>query len=170
MRLADRRFPLRLSRLGESLRRLVKAPDGVETVEFALAAIPLLTFLFGVVEFARLYWTQSELQYAAEAAARCATVNCCSSGPTVCGGATGTTGVKNFAANQLLGMSVAGSSLSNFSWTAAACGNQVTFNYQFKSQFNFSKWHHPVQFHHLLLPVQHPVHLHHPLEAVAEDY
>ncbi len=131
MRLADCRFPFQLLRIGALLRRLVKARDGVETIEFALAAIPLLTFLFGVVEFARLYWTQSELQYAAEAAARCATVNCCSAAPASCGGASGNTGVQNFAANQLLGMSVSGSNLSNFQLTATACGNHVSFNYQF---------------------------------------
>jgi Flp pilus assembly protein TadG len=74
-------FPL--SRIAGLLRRLVKASDGTETIEFALLAIPFFLFLLEVVEFARLYWTQSELQYAAEAAARCATVNCCSGGPRV---------------------------------------------------------------------------------------
>src|SRR5216683_28489 len=89
MRLADCRFPFQLLRIGALLRRLVKASDGVETIEFALAAIPLLTFLFGVVEFARLYWTQSELQYAAEAAARCATlVQLSKPNPASCGGSS----------------------------------------------------------------------------------
>lgn len=113
------------------LRRLVKAPTGVETIEFALVSIPLFLFMFGVIEFARLYWTQSELQYAAEAAARCATVNCCNGGPAQCGGSTGTAGVQNYAASQLLGMSVSSGNLSNFQLTAASCGNQVSFNYSF---------------------------------------
>ena len=126
-----RSFPLELSRIVRLLRRLVKASDGSETIEFALLAIPFFLFLLGVVEFARLYWTQSELQYAAEAAARCATVNCCSSGPASCGGSTGNTGVQNFAAGQLLGMSVSSSNLSNFHVTGASCGNQVTFTYAF---------------------------------------
>lgn len=124
-------FPLEVSRITGLLPRLVKASDGSEAVEFALLAIPFFIFLLGAVEFARLYWTQSELQYAAEAAARCATVNCCSSGPTSCGGSTGSTGIQNFAADQLLGMSIPSSNLSNFQVTAASCGNQVTFTYAF---------------------------------------
>src|SRR5229473_1373473 len=131
MRLAYCRFPFGLLRIGASLRRLVKACDGVETIEFALAAVPLLTFLFGVVEFARLYWTQSELQYAAEAAARCATVNCCSSGPAACGGTTGNAGVQNYTTNQLFGMSIPSSNLTNFQVNAAICGKQVTFTYTY---------------------------------------
>lgn len=113
------------------LRRLLRAPDGVETIEFALVSIPLFLFLLGSVEFARLYWTQSELQYAAEATARCATVGCCTGAPASCGGTTGTAGLKEFAVRELLGMSVPSSSLSNFQVSAASCGNQVTFNYQF---------------------------------------
>jgi Flp pilus assembly protein TadG len=126
-----RSFRLGLSRIAGLLRRLVKASDGSEAIEFALLATPFCLFLLGVVEFARLYWTQSELQYAAEAAARCATVNCCSSGPASCGGSTGIAGVQNFAAGQLLGMSIPGGNLSNFEVTGASCGNQVTFDYTF---------------------------------------
>jgi Flp pilus assembly protein TadG len=124
-------FPLDLSRIARLLRRLVKASDGVETVEFALVSIALFMFLLGVVEFGRLYWTQSELQYAAEAGARCATVNCCAGAPASCGGSTGTTGIQKFTAGQLLGMSVLSSSLSTFQVSAQTCGNQVTFNYTF---------------------------------------
>jgi Flp pilus assembly protein TadG len=131
MKIPYRTFPLELSRIAGVLRRLVKASDGAQAIEFAFAAIPFFVFLLGVVEFARLYWTQSELQYAAEAAARCATVNCCSGGPASCGGSTGNTGVQNFAAGQLLGMSIPSGNLSNFQVTGASCGNQVTFNYTF---------------------------------------
>ena len=92
---------------------------------------PAPRLLLGVVEFARLYWTNSELQYAAEAAARCATVNCCASGPASCGGSTGNTGVQNFAAGQLLGMSIPSGDLSNFQVTGASCGNQVSFDFTF---------------------------------------
>ena len=132
MNLRSSRFRVDFAAATRSLRRLVAASKGVETVEFALVSIPLLLFLFGVIEFARLYWTQSELQYAAEAAARCATTNCCATGPAACLGATGTDGVKNFTTNQLLGMSVASGSLSSFQVSSAACGNLVSFNYQYK--------------------------------------
>ena len=73
MKLGDWRLPLGLGRLARPLRRLFKARDGAEAIEFALVSIPLVLFLMGVVEFGRLYWTQSDLQYAAEATARCAT-------------------------------------------------------------------------------------------------
>ena len=131
MNLRSSRFPVDLAEIARSLRRLVKASNGVETIEFALVSIPLLLFLLGVIEFARLYWTQSELQYAAEAAARCATTNCCALGPAACLGATGTAGVQNFTTTRLLGMSVGSGSLSGFQVSAAACGNQVSFNYQY---------------------------------------
>lgn len=120
-----------LPRLTSFLRRLGVASEGVETIEFALSAIPLLLFLLGVVEFARLYWVQSELQYAAEAAARCVTTNCCSAGPSSCGGSTGNTGVQSFAANQVLGMTVQSTDLQSFTVGTASCGNQVSFSYTF---------------------------------------
>ena len=129
-----RTVALNPSRVTALLRRLIRARDGAETVEFALAAIPLFMFLFGVVEFARLYWTQSELQYAAEAAARCATlVHLSNPNPASCGGTSvsDNAGVQTFAAGQLLGMSIASGNLSNFAVTASACGNQVTFTYTF---------------------------------------
>ena len=113
------------------LRRLVKASDGVETIEFALVSITLFLFLTGVVEFGWLYWTQSELQYAAEAGARCATVTCCAAGPASCGGTTGNAGLQYFTAGQLLGISIPSSNLTNFQVNAAACGNQVSFTYTY---------------------------------------
>jgi Flp pilus assembly protein TadG len=121
--------PLRIARL---LRRLWKATDGIETVEFAIVSVVLFFFLLGVVEFGRLYWTQSELQYAAEATARCVTVTCCP-GNAACGGSSGNTGYQNFATDQLIGIAASSSSLTNFSVAspAPACGNQITFNYQF---------------------------------------
>lgn len=120
-----------LSRLTGLLLRLRRAVDGVETIEFALAAIPLLMFLLGVVEFARLYWTQSELQYAAEAGARCLTTNCCGGSPSACANSSGNTGVKAYTATQVLGMTVSTGDLQNFSVSTASCGNKVSFNYTF---------------------------------------
>ena len=113
------------------LRRLLDDVAGTNSLEFAFVAIPLFLFILGAVDFGRLYWTQSALQYAAEAAARCATVNCCNGGPSSCGGGTGATGLQQFAATQLLGLSIASSDLSNFSLTSQACGNRVSFNYAY---------------------------------------
>lgn len=131
MTLQHRHFVPGLSRLAALLRRLGRAADGVETIEFALSAIPLLMFLLGVVEFARLYWVQSELQYAAEAAARCITTNCCGGSPAACANSSGNNGVKAYTATQVLGMSVSTSDLQSFTVSTASCGNQVTFSYTF---------------------------------------
>ncbi|HKS89219.1 MAG TPA: TadE/TadG family type IV pilus assembly protein [Stellaceae bacterium] len=114
-----------------ALRRVSHDSGGAEAIEFALVSIPLVIFLFGVIEFARLYWTQSELQYAAEAAARCLTLNCCANSPSICGNTSGNAGVQNYAATQLLGVSISSDRLSNFQITTAACGNLVAFDYQF---------------------------------------
>jgi Flp pilus assembly protein TadG len=67
MKLRYRPFPLNRFAIPPLLRRLIKAREGIETVEFALVSITLFLFLLGVVEFGWLYWTQSGLQYAAEA-------------------------------------------------------------------------------------------------------
>jgi Flp pilus assembly protein TadG len=65
---------LSLTPIGRTLTRLLRGADGSAVIEFAVVANALLLLLLGVVEFGRLYWTQSELQSAAEAAARYATV------------------------------------------------------------------------------------------------
>jgi Flp pilus assembly protein TadG len=127
MNLGYVRYELR--RIARSLHRLAKAPAGVETVEFALVSTALFLFLMGVVEFGRLYWTQSELRYAAEAAARWCTIN--SGGPNSCYTSTGITAAQSYTAGQLLGMSVSSSLLSNFQVNAKICGNQVSFDYTF---------------------------------------
>jgi Flp pilus assembly protein TadG len=127
MNLGYRPFLVGLSAMARPLRRLLKACDGVETVEFALVSIALFTFLLGVVEFGRLYWTQSELQSAAEAGARWCSTH--SSAANAC--STSTAGVKDYIVSQVLGMSIASGDLSSFQWSAQDCGNQVSFTYTF---------------------------------------
>src|SRR5579863_7836515 len=101
MHLAHNSSCLALFKRRSLLLRLLMDDAGANAIEFALAAVPLFVFVLGVIDFSRLYWTQSELQYAAEATARCATVNCCASNPSSCGGSS--TGLQQFAAQQLLG-------------------------------------------------------------------
>jgi Flp pilus assembly protein TadG len=129
MDLGYRPFLVGLSRIARPLRRLLKARDGVETVEFALVSIALFTFLLGVVEFGRLYWTQSELQSAAEAGARYCTVHSDPTDPNVC--TTPFVAVKSYIVGKVLGMSIASGDLSNFQASAQDCGNQITFTYTF---------------------------------------
>jgi len=74
-------------------RRSALARDcgGSAALEFGLVVLPLLAFLFGIIEAGRLLWIQKALHYAVEAAARCASID-----TIVCDNATDTAG---FAAN-----------------------------------------------------------------------
>jgi Flp pilus assembly protein TadG len=105
--------------------RLLKNRDGAQSLEFALTAIPLFLFLFGVIEFGRLYWVQSELQFAAEAAARYVTINPSATASTV----------QAYAATQVSADSVPNSDFTVTPYVSStntpACGNQVTVSYQF---------------------------------------
>jgi Flp pilus assembly protein TadG len=114
-----------LGRIGRQLMRLLKNRDGAQSLEFALTAIPLFLFLFGVGEFARLYWVQSDLQFAAEAAARYVTIN-----PSAT-----TSTVQTYAASQVTSVSVPTSDFTVTAYSSSTntpnCGNQVTVSYQF---------------------------------------
>jgi Flp pilus assembly protein TadG len=117
-----------LAGLGRSLRRLAGNCEGSEAVEFALISIPLFLFLFGVIEFGRLYWVQSELQYAVEAAARYLTINPSATASVV----------QTYAATKVLAVSVPTSDFAVTPYNSASnpptrtCGNQVTVSYQFQ--------------------------------------
>jgi len=55
----------------ERLVGLAKAGDGATAVETAIVLPAFLLLLFAVIEGGLLFWTQSTLQFAVEAAARC---------------------------------------------------------------------------------------------------
>lgn len=109
------------------LTRLCRACDAAMGVEAAFVLPVLLLFVFGIVECGRAFWTQSSLQYAVTAAARCAAVS-----PSKC------SNVPSYAASQAYGLSIpssdftytAGTSCGNVGYTA---GSQVTANYTFTS-------------------------------------
>ena len=88
--------------------RLWRARDAATAVEMALVLPLLLVILFGIEEFGRALWIQTSLQYACEAAARCAAVSfaSCANG-----------NIPNYAASQALGMSIPSSA---FKYTANA--------------------------------------------------
>ena len=44
---------------------------GVAAVEFAIVIVPLLLFMFGIIEFSRAYWAKEALQQTAVDTARC---------------------------------------------------------------------------------------------------
>ena len=82
----------------------------------------------GVIEFGRLYWVQSELQYAAEAAARYVTIN-----PNA-----DVSAVQSYAAAQVSGVSIPTGDFTVTPYSSGSnpptpsCGNQVTVRYQFQ--------------------------------------
>lgn len=54
-----------------SIRNLFRIRSGASAVEFALVAPVFLLMLFGMIEFARLFWTTHALHETAIATARC---------------------------------------------------------------------------------------------------
>jgi Flp pilus assembly protein TadG len=114
---------------------LWRAQGGATAVEMAFLLPVFMLFLLGICEFGRALWTQTALQFAVEAAARCAAVS-----PSLCTAAGGTTmDVPGYAASQAFGMSIPSTA---FTYTAnAVCGvasgatgsggAQVTASYNF---------------------------------------
>jgi Flp pilus assembly protein TadG len=105
---------------GSGLAKLARAREGVAAVEMAMLLPAFLTVLLGMVEFGRLFWTQSALQFAVEAAARCASVN-----TTTCGSASAT---QTYAASQAFGLTIPS---TDFTVSTPSCGNEVSIAYSF---------------------------------------
>lgn len=94
--------------------------SGSIAVEMAILLPVVLIFMLGLAEFGRAIWTKATLDYAVEAAARCAVVDeilCGTSGQT-----------QNYAASRAAGLSVAP---SLFTVASASCGIQVSINLPF---------------------------------------
>ena len=53
------------------LSRFEHDKRGVAAVEFAIVIVPLLLFMFGIIEFSRAYWAKEALQQTAVDTARC---------------------------------------------------------------------------------------------------
>jgi Flp pilus assembly protein TadG len=110
----------RLFGIGKLLIGLSKACDGTTAVETAIVLPAFLLLLLCLVESGILFWTQSSLQFAVEAAARCAAVNTTSCGTT--------SSIQSYAAAQAVGITV---SSSSFSVSQPSCGQQVSISYPF---------------------------------------
>jgi Flp pilus assembly protein TadG len=115
---------------GGVFARLWRARGGATAVEMAFLLPVFMLFLLGICEFGRALWTQTALQFAVEAAARCAAVS-----PSLCTAAGGSTmDVPGYAASQAFGMTIPSSA---FTYTQnAVCGvgtggSQVTASYLF---------------------------------------
>jgi Flp pilus assembly protein TadG len=97
--------------------------QGASAVEFALIAPVFFLFIFGIIAFGLLFWTQIGMQHGAEMAARCASINttlCPTSNPSA---------ITNYASQQALGLSLPS---STFTYSTPACGNQVSASYTFE--------------------------------------
>lgn len=96
---------------------------GTSALEFALTAPAFFLFIFGIIEFGLLFWTQIGLQHGAEMAARCASIN-----TALCPAANSST-ITSYAAQQAFGLTLPA---QTFTYSTPACGNQVSATYAFE--------------------------------------
>ena len=106
--------------VSDRLAALAKECHGATAVETAIVLPVFLLLLFTIVEAGLLFWTQSTLQFAVEAAARCAAIN-----TSLCGT---TSQIQSYAATQAYGMSI---SSASFTVSTPSCGYQVSISYPF---------------------------------------
>lgn len=101
-------------RHGERSRR------GAAAIEYALLLPVLLLIVLGIIDAGRLLWVYTTLNRAAAAAARCAVVNAseCSSEPQI----------KSRVVAEAWGLGISPAAVAV---TTAACGVQVSANYDF---------------------------------------
>lgn len=99
-----------------------RGESGSVAVEYALLLPALMLFVIGLMEVGRLLWTQTTLDRAVEAAARCGAVD-----EVTCANAAATA---DYAVTQAFGLNV---EADVFSVSAAACGVSVSaaFTYNF---------------------------------------
>jgi len=110
-----------MTRLGKLASTFRVCQHGSSTVEFALVAPILIMFFIGGMYLSMLGFTASSLHYAAEAGARCASIN-----TTTCSNATA---IQTYALNQFI--NITGTS-ATFTATTPTCGNQVSASVNFR--------------------------------------
>jgi Flp pilus assembly protein TadG len=119
------------------LRRFFRDDRGASAVEFALVVVPLLLFIFGSIEFARLLWTRQSMQSLAISAARCMGIlqPSCISGSSYDSTAT-TNYIIGRAASLGVPLTSANITLNNASTcngNASATFSKVTISYTFNT-------------------------------------
>lgn len=103
------------------IEHLLRSRAGTTAVEFALVALPFVLLLLGILEFSRVIWTKSAMQFAVEAAARCAVVNEQECGPEA--------SMQAYAVTQML---APGLVAGDFKLTTPACGKKVEAEKEFE--------------------------------------
>lgn len=105
-----------MMRIGHVLR----SRQGSIAIEYALLLPALLLFIVGIMEVGRLLWTQTTLDRAVEAAARCRAID-----SVTC---ADDTAAAEYAVTQAFGMNIAADA---FTVSAAACGESVNVAYAY---------------------------------------
>jgi Flp pilus assembly protein TadG len=103
-----------------ALSDVARDRDGAVAVEFAFILIPLLLLLFGIFDLGVAMLTETRINFAVEAAAKCGAI-----GAAICASP---------AETAIYAVSVAGVpglSASSFAVTTAACGINVTATYAY---------------------------------------
>ena len=108
--------------------RFWRAADGVTAIETAILLPVFLTFLLGIFEFGRVMWIQSALQFASEAASRCAVVNASST----CNSNSAT---QTYAAGKVIGISVPTGDFSVSSSGTCGSGGSKTVSASYPFSF-----------------------------------
>ena len=103
--------------------RLLHCERGTTALEFAFLAPVLFAMVFGVINIAQVAWTLGSLHFAAEAAARYASINTASDGTPPSAGT-----VQTYAQSVYHGESL---SSNPFTYSATGCGNTVTASYSY---------------------------------------
>ena len=63
------------------LGRFKRDTRGAAAIEFAIVIVPLLLFMFGIIEFSRAFWAKEALQQTAVDTARCMGLGLAASAP-----------------------------------------------------------------------------------------
>jgi Flp pilus assembly protein TadG len=102
---------------------LLSCERGATILEFAFVATVFLAMIFGIINIARVGWALGSLHFAAESAARYASINTQSDGTPPAAGT-----VTTYAQNAYYGESL---SSNPFTYSATGCGNTVTASYTY---------------------------------------
>ena len=101
-------------------KRGARGERGSVAVEYGIILPVLLMLVLGIVDMGRLIWTQTTLDRAVEAAARCGAVNAiqCGTVPQV----------QSYAVGEAYGLTI---QTSDFAVSTQACGVEVKASYPF---------------------------------------
>jgi len=117
-----------------SIARLWRRTEATAALEFALAAVPLMLLILGIIEVGLLFWSQQALQGVAIDTARCAGLGSCSSPSAVQSFA-----VTEAASRGLNTLTTSAVTVTTGTDAEALCGNttarvvNISMSYQYNS-------------------------------------